>query len=126
MSADVRYARNGRVAVAHQILGDGPIDLVLVPGFASHLDVMWEEPRLAVFLDLLAARARLILYDAREQGLSDRLGRAPTLAEHVDEARACVPVEGVVRRRVIETDAHDPVPGVGVESDFVWHRNLRR
>jgi hypothetical protein len=45
MSADVRYARNGRVAVAHQILGDGPIDLVLVPGFASHLDVMWEEPR---------------------------------------------------------------------------------
>ena len=67
---------------------------MLVPGFASHLDVMWEEPRLAAFLGLLAARARLILYDAREQGLSDRLGRAPTLEEHVDDLHAVLDEAG--------------------------------
>ena len=88
MTPDVRFAYNGRVAIAHQVLGDGPVDLVLVPGFASQLDALWEEPRLAEFLELMAERSRLILFDAREQGLSDRLGRAPGLDEGVGDLLA--------------------------------------
>ena len=91
---DVRYARNGRVAIAHQALGDGPVDLVVVPGFASQLDALWAEPRLAAFLHGLAEHARLILFDAREQGLSDRLGRAPGLGEGVADLAAVLDAAG--------------------------------
>src|SRR4029078_3132213 len=71
VTPEVRYARNGRVAIAYQVAGDGPVDLVVAPGCASQLDALWDEPRLAAFLERLAARSRMILYDAREQGLSD-------------------------------------------------------
>jgi pimeloyl-ACP methyl ester carboxylesterase len=65
MPPETRYARSGDVNIAYQVGGDGPIDLVLVHGFISHLDLDWEEPRMARFLDRLASFSRLIRFDKR-------------------------------------------------------------
>ena len=108
MSPDIRYARNGRVAIAYQVIGDRPVDLVLVPGFASQLDALWEEPRLAAFLTRLAKHARLILYDAREQGLSDRLGRAPSLEEGIADLDAVLDAAGSERTVVLGVSQGGP------------------
>lgn len=97
MTPDVSYAWSGRVAIAYQVVGHGPVDLAIAPGFASQLDALWEEPRLAAFLHRLAARTRLILYDAREQGLSDRLGRAPGLEDTVADLAAVLDAAGSER-----------------------------
>jgi len=70
---EVQYARNGNVALAYQVLGDGPIDVVFQPGFFGNLDVMWEFPPFARFLRRLASFSRLIVTDRRGSGLSDRL-----------------------------------------------------
>jgi hypothetical protein len=65
---ETRYAKSGPVSVAYQVVGEGPIDLVLVPGFVSHVEVAWEEPKLARFLIRLASFARLIVLDKRGTG----------------------------------------------------------
>jgi class 3 adenylate cyclase len=79
----IRYADSGGVAIAHQVVGNGERDLVIVPGFVSHLELLWEDPGLVRYLERLASFSRLILFDKREQGLSDRRGQAPTLEENV-------------------------------------------
>jgi pimeloyl-ACP methyl ester carboxylesterase len=108
MTPEVRYARNGRVSLAFQVVGDGPVDLVVVPGLASQLDALWDEPRLAAFLTGVAARTRLLLYDAREQGLSDRLGRAPGLEESVADLRAVLDAAGSERAVVLGVSQGGP------------------
>ena len=65
---ETRYAKSGPVSIAYQVVGDGPIDLILVPGFVSHVEVAWEEPRLAHFLSRLASFSRLIVFDKRGTG----------------------------------------------------------
>jgi pimeloyl-ACP methyl ester carboxylesterase len=85
------------VHVAHQVLGSGPPDLVLVPGFVSHVEAAWEWPYLARFLYRLASFGRLILFDKRGTGLSDPMKRPPTLAERVDDIRAVMDAVGVER-----------------------------
>ena len=69
---EVSYARNDNVALAYQVLGDGPIDVVFQPGFIGNLDLMWEYPPFARFLRRLASFARVIVADRRGSGLSDR------------------------------------------------------
>ena len=76
-----RYARSGQVHIAHQVLGSGPPDLVLVPGFVSHVEAAWDWPYLARFLYRLASFGRLILFDKRGTGLSDRAVGIPTLEQ---------------------------------------------
>jgi pimeloyl-ACP methyl ester carboxylesterase len=83
-----QYAKAGDVHIAYQVVGDGPIDLVMVPGFVSHLECYWEEPSLARFLRRLAGFCRLILFDKRGTGLSDRLTGMPTLEHRMDDVRA--------------------------------------
>jgi pimeloyl-ACP methyl ester carboxylesterase len=68
-----RYARSGDVSIAYQVLGDGPFDLAMVPGFPSHLEHTWEESRVAHFYRRLASFSRLILLDKRGIGLSDHV-----------------------------------------------------
>jgi class 3 adenylate cyclase len=85
---ETRYARSGDVNIAYQVRGDGPIDLVLVHGFISHLDLDWEEPRMARFLERLASFSRLIRFDKRGTGLSDRPGGLPDLETRMDDVRA--------------------------------------
>lgn len=88
MSPEVRYAKSGTVHVAYQVLGTGPIDLVVVPGWVSNIDCFWEEPTMAQFLKRLASFSRLILFDKRGTGLSDRITFTPTLEERMDDVRA--------------------------------------
>src|SRR5262245_13968462 len=85
---ETRYAKSGDVSIAYQVVGDGPIDLVLVPGFVSHLDLDWEEPRSARFLGRLGSISRLIRFDKRGTGLSDRPGGLPDLETRMDDVRA--------------------------------------
>jgi class 3 adenylate cyclase len=83
---DVRYARSGDVAIAYQVLGEGPVDLVFVPFFAN-IRWAWELPMYASFLERLASFSRLILFDKRGTGLSDR-PRTLTLESQMDDLRA--------------------------------------
>jgi pimeloyl-ACP methyl ester carboxylesterase len=85
-----RYAKSGDYSIAYQVVGDGPRDLVYVPGFVSHLEHAWEDPDLARFLNRLASFSRLILFDKRGTGLSDRVPvqKLPTLEERMDDVRA--------------------------------------
>ena len=93
----VRYARSGDVNIAYQVVGDGSFDLVLVPGFVSHLDLDWDEPRSAHFLSRLASFSRLIRFDKRGTGLSDRPGGLPDLATRMDDVRAVLEAAGSER-----------------------------
>jgi class 3 adenylate cyclase len=97
MEAETRYADSDGVKIAYQVHGEGPLDLVFVPGFVSHLDLAWEEPSVAHFFRRLASFARLIMFDKREQGLSDRTGRLPTLEDSMDDLLAVLAVTGAER-----------------------------
>jgi class 3 adenylate cyclase len=88
MSAAIRYARSGDVNIAYQATGDGPFDLVLVPGFFSHLELDWEHPGYARFLERLASFSRLLLFDKRGTGLSDRGVGLPDFETRMDDVRA--------------------------------------
>ncbi len=88
------YAQSGHVNIAYQVVGDGPIDLVFVMGWVSHLDYFWAEPSFARFLRRLASFSRLILFDKRGTGLSDRVGELPTLEQRMDDVRAVLDAVG--------------------------------
>lgn len=97
MRPPTRYARSGGVSIAYQVTGDGPLDLVLVPGFVSHVELLWEEPNLAHFLTRLASFTRLILFDKRGTGLSDPIVGTPTMVERMDDIRAVMDAAGSAR-----------------------------
>ena len=91
-----RYARSGSVSIAYQVVGDGATDLVLVPGFVSHVEVAWEQPRLARFLGRLAAFSRLIMFDKRGTGMSDPV--ADTLIKPIHLRALAADADGRRRR----------------------------
>ena len=74
---EVRYARSGDVSIAYQVVGDGPFDVVYVPGSFSNVELAWTNPRIASFFRRLASIGRLILFDRRGTGLSDRVADVP-------------------------------------------------
>jgi class 3 adenylate cyclase len=88
MGGSIRYARSGEVNIAYQVTGDGPFDLVLVPGFFSHLEIGREHPGHARFLERLESFARLICFDKRGTGLSDRDVGLPDFETRMDDVRA--------------------------------------
>ena len=96
----VRYARSGDLSIAYEVTGRGPRDLVLVPGFISHLEQDRNEPRHARFLDRLAGLGRLIRFDKRGTGLSDRPPGVPDLEARMDDVRAVMDAAGS-RRAVL-------------------------
>ena len=89
-----RYAKSGDVHIAFQVVGEGPLDLVYVPGFVSHIEYEWEQPRAAKFLQRLASFSRLIRFDKRGTGLSDRVSGIPTLEQRMDDVRAVMDAVG--------------------------------
>src|SRR5262245_21972986 len=97
MTPETRYARSGEVSIAYQVVGSGPFDLVLVPGWVSHVERIWEEPSFAAFLRRLASFSRMILIDRRGTGLSDRVSKPPTLEERMDDVRAVMDAAGSQR-----------------------------
>ena len=84
----VRYARSGELSIAYQVTGNGMVDVLLVPGFVSHLEKDWEEPRHAAFLERFGSFSRLIRFDKRGTGLSDRPAGVPDLETRMDDLRA--------------------------------------
>ncbi len=88
MVPETRYARSGNVSIAFHMFGSGPFDLVFVPGWVSNIEMMWENPRYASSLERLAAFARVITFDKRGTGLSDRTVGYPTLEQRMDDVRA--------------------------------------
>src|SRR5438445_13141820 len=87
--ARTHYAKNGDIHIAYQVHGDGPLDVVLSGGAVTHLDLLWEDPSYRRFCEQIASVARLIRFDRRAMGLSDRV-RAGTLAERADAVRAAL------------------------------------
>ena len=85
---ETKFTQSGEISIAYQIVGNGPLDLVIVPGFVSHLEQAWEDPSYSRFLMQLASFSRLILFDKRGTGLSDRISGIPTLEERMDDVRA--------------------------------------
>lgn len=94
---DTRYARSGDVSIAYQVMGDGPIDLIMVPGLLSHIEFFHELSGYTDFLRRLAAFARVISFDKRGQGLSDRVPGSPTLDERMDDLDAVMTALGISR-----------------------------
>ncbi len=92
-----KYARSGHFSIAYQVLGDGPIDLVHIPGLISNLDLAWEHPGYRRFMERLARFARVIVYDKRGTGLSDPVTEPPSVEERIDDTRAVMDAVGVDR-----------------------------
>ena len=83
-----QYAKSGDASIAYQVVGEGEIDLVLVLGFATHLELQWESPPFARFFERISSFSRLIIFDKRGTGLSDPVTEAPTLEQRIDDVRA--------------------------------------
>jgi pimeloyl-ACP methyl ester carboxylesterase/DNA-binding winged helix-turn-helix (wHTH) protein len=96
---ETMYARSGDVNIAYQVIGDAPLDLVFVMGWVSHMEYFWREPNFARFLLRLASFSRLILFDKRGTGLSDRvpINQLPTLEQRMDDVRAVMDAVGSER-----------------------------
>ena len=99
MRPRTRYAKHDGVRIAYQVLGKGPVDLLVVPGFISHLDLSWAMPSVTAMFRRLASFSRLIIYDKAGTGISDPIGHVPTLEDTCHEA---LPgrLEGLVVGRV--------------------------
>jgi pimeloyl-ACP methyl ester carboxylesterase len=99
MQPETRYARSGDLNIAYQVVGEGPRDLVYVPGWVSNIELMWEERAMEHFLERLASFSRLILFDKRGTGLSDRVSNdeLPTLEQRMDDVRAVLEAVGSER-----------------------------
>ena len=123
------YAHSGDVNIAYQVLGDGPVDLVFVMGWVSHLECFWTEPSFARFLRRLSEFARVILFDKRGTGLSDRVGALPTLEQRMDDVRAVMAAAGSrrggaagrVRGRADVQPVRDDLSGTDARADHGRH-----
>lgn len=94
---ETRYTRSGDVHIAYQVTGEGRLDLVFVPGFVSHVEASWQSPGRAKFFRRLASFSRLILFDKRGTGLSDRTSQIFTLEQRMDDVRAVMDAAGCER-----------------------------
>ena len=108
---ETQYARSGDVNIAYQVVGDGPIDLVWVMGWVSNVDYFWQEPSFARFLRRLASFSRLILFDKRGTGMSDRvpIDALPTLEQRMDDVRAVMDAVGSERAALVGLSEGGPM-----------------
>jgi class 3 adenylate cyclase len=106
---ETRYAISGDVSVAYQVVGDGAFDVVYAPPFVSHVELAWEVPSLAAYFRRLASFSRLILFDKRGTGMSDRVGSLPTLETRMDDVRAVMDAAGSERAAIIGVSQGGPM-----------------
>jgi class 3 adenylate cyclase len=106
---DTRYAQGPLGGIAYQVVGDGPLDLVVVPGLISHVDMMWGDPGWAEFIDGLASFARVVLYDKLGTGLSDPVDGVPTLESRADDLRAVMDAAGCRRAAMFGMSEGGPI-----------------
>jgi class 3 adenylate cyclase/pimeloyl-ACP methyl ester carboxylesterase len=108
--SEVRYARSADgIDIAYQIVGDGPIDLVFVSGFISHLDLIWELPAMAARYDQMSEGVRLLLFDKRGTGLSDRTLGFGSVADRMDDIRAVMDAAGFERAALMGVSEGGPL-----------------
>jgi len=101
MTPQTRYTKSGTLSIAYQVVGEGPIDLLVVPGWISNIEVFWEDAHVARFFERLASFTRLVLFDKRGTGLSDRSTEAATLEERMDDVRAVLDAVGSSRAALL-------------------------
>ena len=101
IAPDTSYARSGEVQIAYQVHGEGDIDLVLVGGPASHLDVIWEDPGARRYLERIGGFARVVRFDRRGTGLSDPITGSPTLEQQADDLGAVMDAVGFERAALV-------------------------
>ncbi|HEY3207657.1 MAG TPA: alpha/beta hydrolase [Gaiellaceae bacterium] len=109
MEAETRYARSGDVSIAYQVTGDGPFDVVYVPPFVSHVELAWEVPGIAAINRRLSSFSRLIRFDKRGTGMSDRVSGVPTLETRMDDVRAVMDAVGSERAALIGVSEGGPM-----------------
>jgi pimeloyl-ACP methyl ester carboxylesterase/class 3 adenylate cyclase len=109
MLPTTRYAKSGDVHIAYQVFGDGPIDLVYTPGFVSHLENQWDQPDLARWFLRLARFARVVMFDKRGTGLSDRVGELPSFDQRMDDLRAVMDAVGIERAALLGVSEGGPL-----------------
>ncbi len=103
------YAKGPEGNVAYQVVGDGPMDLVVVPGWFSHIDMQWDDPQWRTFIGELVSFARVILYDKRGTGLSDPVDGVPTVENRVDDLRAVMDAAGSERAALFGFSEGGPI-----------------
>jgi class 3 adenylate cyclase len=108
---ETRYTRSGDVNIAYQVIGQGPLDLVYVMGWVTNLEAFWQEPSVARFFQRLASFSRLILFDKRGTGLSDRvpIKELPTLEQRMDDVRAVMDAAGSDRAALFGVSEGGPM-----------------
>jgi class 3 adenylate cyclase len=104
-----RYATSGDASIAYQVVGDAPIDLIVVLGFATHLELQWESPPIARFFERLSSFSRLIIFDKRGTGLSDPVTEVPTLELRIDDVRAVMDAAGSERAALFGVSEGGPM-----------------
>jgi pimeloyl-ACP methyl ester carboxylesterase len=104
-----RYAKSNDASIAYQVVGEGPIDLVLVLGFATHLELQWESPLFARFFERISSFSRLIIFDKRGTGLSDPVTEVPTLEQRIDDVRAVMDAAGSERAALFGVSEGGPM-----------------
>jgi pimeloyl-ACP methyl ester carboxylesterase/class 3 adenylate cyclase len=105
---ETRYARSGDLSIAYQVVGNGP-DVVLIPGSLSHIELGWETPATAAIYRRLSGFARMITFDKRGMGLSDRTAELPTLEERMDDVRAVMDAADCEKAAVVGTSEGGPM-----------------
>jgi class 3 adenylate cyclase len=109
MAPQARYARSGDVNIAYTVVGDGPIDLVYIQGFVSHVELAWRVPAYADFLNRLASFSRFIFLDKRGTGMSDRVEGVPSLETRMDDVRAVMDAVGSPRAAIMGVSEGTPM-----------------
>ncbi len=122
---DTRYAvRPDGVSIAYQVIGEGPVDLICVPGFISHLDLQWTDPGYTRFLARLSSFARVIVFDKPGTGVSDPIDHVPTLEERVQDLRIVLDAAGVAQAIVMGFSESGPTCVLFAASDPSRVRSL--
>src|SRR3569832_1516623 len=96
-----RYAKSGEINIAYQLFGEGPRNIVFTPGFVSHVEHVWEYPQARHFNERMAALGRVVMFDKRGTGMSDRTAAMPTMDERMDDIRAVMDAVGFDRAVLI-------------------------
>jgi pimeloyl-ACP methyl ester carboxylesterase len=107
--SETRYAKSGDVAIAYRVFGDGPVDLVHTPGAVSNVELLWEQPLFARYSERLASFSRVIHFDKRGTGLSDRVKSIATLEERADDIRAVADAAGSERAVIMGVSEGGPM-----------------
>jgi class 3 adenylate cyclase/pimeloyl-ACP methyl ester carboxylesterase len=101
VTPEIRYAKSGDVHIAYQTFGHGRENIIIIPGFISHIEHVWDSPDQSRWLNHLANRVRVTLFDKRGTGLSDRLGQLPNLDQRMDDARAVMDAAEIARAAIM-------------------------